>query len=91
MNLAFSWYFFVLLEFRSFPGFPEDRDSNNEDDIDWVQKIDVLDFDDDIGEILEESDDDLWSSPLHNTTLYINIEPKKKQKAMPEASFFRNT
>ena len=38
---------------------PEDRDSNNEDDIDWVQKIDVLDFDDDIGEILEESDDDL--------------------------------
>ena len=38
---------------------PKDHDSNNEEDIDWVQKIDVIDFDDDIGEHLEDSDDDL--------------------------------
>ena len=38
---------------------PKDHDSDNEEDIDWVQKIDVIDFDDDIGEHLDESDDDL--------------------------------
>ena len=37
---------------------PKDHDSDNEEDIDWVQKIDVIDFDDDIGEHLEDSDDD---------------------------------
>ena len=33
--------------------------SIQEDNIDWVQNIDVLDFDDDVDNLLEESDDDL--------------------------------
>ena len=32
--------------------------SIQEDNIDWVQNIDVLDFDDDVDHLLEESDDD---------------------------------
>ena len=33
--------------------------SIQEDNIDWVQNIDVLDFDDDVDNLLEESDEDL--------------------------------